>query len=83
MTDCNTTYFDDPLLETAKLVEMTGTTPQFWENLRTTGGGPEFIKVGRLVRYRKSAVDRWLLARTVNSTTQARNLSPKYRGEAA
>ena len=65
---------DDPLLDTSTLVEMTGTTPQFWENLRTTGGGPEFIKVGRLVRYRKSAVERWFEERTVKSTTQGKRL---------
>lgn len=77
MTGSNTAFLNDPLLETSQLVEMTGTTPQFWENLRTTGGGPEFIKVGRLVRYRKSAVDRWFSERTVNSTTQARRLRRK------
>lgn len=65
---------DDPLLDTAQLTELTGTTAEFWGNLRTKGGGPEFIKVGRLVRYRKSAVERWFDERTVQSTTQGRRL---------
>lgn len=64
--------FDDPLLDTGQLTQLTGTTVAFWEILRTKGGGPEFIKVGRLVRYRKSAVERWFAERTVTSTSQAR-----------
>ncbi len=68
---------EDQLLDTVHLTKMTGTTPEFWEGLRTKGGGPEFIKIGRLVRYKKSAIDRWFAARTVQSTTQARALKRK------
>ncbi|WP_424363366.1 helix-turn-helix transcriptional regulator [Methylocystis parvus] len=72
---------DDPLIDTARLAAETGTTIEFWEALRTKGGGPDFIKVGRLVRYRRSAVDAWFERRTVRSTTQARAL--RKVGEAA
>lgn len=32
------------------------------------GQGPPFIKVGRLVRYRRSDVDAWLRANTIGTT---------------
>jgi predicted DNA-binding transcriptional regulator AlpA len=68
---------DDPLLDTPQLAELTGSTPEFWETLRSKGGGPDFLKISRLVRYRKSAIDRWFAERTVNTTTQARRFSLK------
>ena len=34
---------------------------------RAKAEGPPFIKVGRLVRYRRSDVEAWLLSRTVGS----------------
>lgn len=63
---------DDPLLDTKQVAELFGSTTQFVEKLRSVGNGPEFLKIGRLVRYRKSAVDTWLAAQAVNSTFQAR-----------
>ena len=35
-------------------------SPQKLELMRLEGGGPKFAKLGRLVRYRKVSVDRWL-----------------------
>lgn len=72
-----TSHQADALLDTAQLAAETATTVEFWEALRTKGGGPDFIKVGRLVRYRRSAVDAWFSRRTVQSTTQARALRGK------
>lgn len=34
---------------------------QLLELLRVTGGGPRYVKLARLVRYRKAALDDWLL----------------------
>lgn len=70
-------HANDRLLDTQQLAELTGSTPQFWEMLRTKGGGPAFLKISRLVRYRQSAIDRWFAERTVTSTTQARGLKNK------
>jgi hypothetical protein len=66
---------DDPLLDTRQLAESTGSTPEFWDQQRTKGLGPDFVKIGRLVRYRKSAFERYLAERTVKSTAEARQLS--------
>ena len=38
---------------------------------RQKGTGPKFIKVGRLVRYRKSALNEHLNNRTFSSTSEA------------
>nr|WP_146910654.1 helix-turn-helix domain-containing protein [Arenimonas daejeonensis] len=35
-------------------------SPQNLELLRLNGGGPMFAKLGRLVRYRRVSLDRWL-----------------------
>jgi predicted DNA-binding transcriptional regulator AlpA len=65
---------NDPLLDTRQVAEKFGSTTQFVEKLRTTGEGPEFLKIGRLVRYRASAVDRWLDEQAAKSTTEARRV---------
>jgi excisionase family DNA binding protein len=36
---------------------------QLLEIMRCRGGGPPYTKVGRLVRYRKSALEKWLAER--------------------
>jgi excisionase family DNA binding protein len=52
----------------AKYLNCERKTAQAW---RTRGGGPPWHYVGRLVRYRKSDVDRWLESRRVHSTSEA------------
>lgn len=41
-------------------------------NMRSAGIGPEFVKVGRSVRYRRSAVEAWVAACTETSATGRR-----------
>ncbi len=43
-------------------------TLQAW---RVRGAGPAFIRVGRLVRYRPSDLQRWIESRRVPSTSEA------------
>jgi hypothetical protein len=38
---------------------------------RLRGTGPRFVKVGRLVRYRRSDLDAWIAARVRGSTSEA------------
>jgi predicted DNA-binding transcriptional regulator AlpA len=64
---------DDPLLNQAQVSkllcgEVSTSTLEKW---RCTGDGPDFIRVGRAVLYRRSAIERWLEARTVSHTTAA------------
>lgn len=70
---------DDPLLDTLESTKEIGCSKSLLEKLRVTGGGPEFIKIGALVRYRRSAIHAWLDERTHRSTTGARRQSARRR----
>ena len=39
---------------------------------RTTGGGPDFVKLGASVRYRRIDLERFLRAKTFASTAELR-----------
>lgn len=39
---------------------------------RCRGFGPEFVKIGRLVRYDPRKVEAWVKSRTVRSTSELR-----------
>ena len=43
---------------------------QLLELLRVAGGGPRYAKVGRLVRYRRAALDEWLIENERNHTSE-------------
>jgi hypothetical protein len=45
-------------------------TLQGW---RVRGGGPEYIKCGRSVRYRRDAFERWLDSHTRTSTSDMKD----------
>lgn len=51
----------------AKAMRCNVKTLQAW---RMRGFGPQFLKIGRLVRYRGSDIARWFDRRTLNSTCQ-------------
>lgn len=51
----------------SKQLDCDEKTLQAW---RSRGGGPPFVKVGRLVRYRGADVKRWIESRTVRSTSE-------------
>ncbi len=56
------------LLTQDEAAEQLGVQPSTLERWRFVGAGPKFCKVGRLVRYRRSALDEYLDARTRSST---------------
>jgi excisionase family DNA binding protein len=41
------------------------------ERLRVAGGGPVYVKAGRLVRYREADLEAWINSRVVASTSEA------------
>lgn len=59
-------------LSTDQLATMTGLSKRYWADLRSTGGGPAYIKLAKHVRYRRAEVDRWLAERE-RASTFARN----------
>ena len=51
-------------------------SPRTIERWRTSGKGPDFIKIGRRVLYRESAIRRWLNQQTRSHTSQTNDERP-------
>ncbi len=56
------------LLNEASVAQRLGCEPRTLQAWRCRGGGPVFVKVGRLVRYRPSDIDAWIEKRSVTNT---------------
>lgn len=54
----------------AVAAQLNGPSPRTLERWRMQGLGPKFIKVGRRVLYRQSAVERWLDQQTRSHTNE-------------
>lgn len=57
-------------VDTREAARLTGLAEGTLANLRVRGGGPKFLKLGRAVRYSRSAIDAWLAAHEVSSTSE-------------
>jgi excisionase family DNA binding protein len=55
-----------PLAGSAEVAEVLGIPEKTLREWRSRGIGPEYLKVGRYVRYRWSAVNEWLATREVS-----------------
>jgi hypothetical protein len=63
---------DDVLWTTEQLAEKRNVMKSRIEKERLTGGGPPFIRDGRLIRYRRGDYRQWLAAkRRFTSTSEA------------
>ena len=60
------------LLNTEESANYVGLGVHRLEKLRISGGGPEFIKLGRSVRYERAALDSWIAASRRRSTSEAK-----------
>ena len=56
----------DPLMRPDDVAEYLGVKKTALDSWRQYGKGPTYIKVGHLVRYKQSALDAWVAARTVS-----------------
>jgi predicted DNA-binding transcriptional regulator AlpA len=59
------------LLKQTDLEKLLGLRPSTLEQMRLTGRGPKFCKIGRSVRYRVEDVTAWIQQNTFNNTTEA------------
>lgn len=57
-------------VDTKGAAERIGLASKTLENMRTKGGGPRFMKLGRAVRYRVADLDAWMSAHVVSSTSE-------------
>lgn len=55
----------DRLMDAAETAAFIGRSVRTLEQWRYLGKGPDYVKVGKSIRYRRSAVDRWLDAMTI------------------
>jgi hypothetical protein len=55
----------NPLFDNDSAAEYIGDHPRTLANKRSRGEGPDYVKIGRKVRYQKSALDRYLQLQTV------------------
>jgi predicted DNA-binding transcriptional regulator AlpA len=56
----------DPILSERELSDWLGLSVPSLQRMRSSGCGPRFIQLSeRRIGYRKSAVERWLLDRTI------------------
>ena len=63
---------DDPLLNTKEAARYLSATKAYLDNLRVKGRGPKFVKLDRLVRYRRSDLEAWIDSHgTMQSTSQS------------
>ena len=56
---------DEQLLDTIDVAVKIKAKEGTLERWRQIGIGPDYIRVGRLIRYKQSAIDRWLSDQTV------------------
>lgn len=66
-----TTVTDDPLHNAESAGEYIGgkgspISPNSMRSMRARGVGPAYVKVGRLVRYRQSALEKFIRENTVD-----------------
>lgn len=59
----------EPLLNQDQAAALLGLQPKTLEIWRHRGGGPTFIKVGRLARYRRQDLDAYIEGRIRTSTS--------------
>jgi predicted DNA-binding transcriptional regulator AlpA len=65
----------DPLLSTPEAALDLNCSTSFLAKARMTGTGPEFVKLGRAIRYRRSALNAYKAAQTRKSTSQYHEVS--------
>jgi predicted DNA-binding transcriptional regulator AlpA len=59
-TTASGAFNDDPLLDTPVAAAYLGSSVPTLERHRRFGTGPDWVKMGGLVRYRKSALDSYI-----------------------
>jgi len=58
------------VMNTEEAARYLGMSTQWLEVSRVKGTGPRFCRLGRAIRYRREALDEWLIAHEVSNTAQ-------------
>ncbi len=62
------------IMPPTEAAEYVGLSESMMAKLRCLGGGAEYFKLGRAVRYRQDDLDAWLAGRRVRNTSDAARL---------
>jgi excisionase family DNA binding protein len=62
---------EDPLFTPSEAAKYLTLGKSTLDNKRHLGGGPAFLKLGKVVRYRKSDLDTWVASLVRRSTSDA------------
>lgn len=60
----------DLLINQESAAERLGVSVRTLEKWRSTGDGPQYVKMSRLVRYKTSDIDSFINSRVVSHTSQ-------------
>jgi Helix-turn-helix domain len=63
---------DSPLLTVNEAADYVRGSASYLNKLRVTGGGPQYIKRGSRVFYRRADLDRWLDKQVRKSTAEGK-----------
>jgi excisionase family DNA binding protein len=66
-------------LNVKQAAEYVGVSKSFLDRLRSLGGGPRFIKLGKKVLYDHRDIDKWIEDHKQNSTADIPSLRPNTR----
>ena len=66
---------DDPLMNAEGAAKYLGVSPGTLHNWRSAKKGPDWIRLGGAVRYRKSGLDRYCEANTVSNGGRPRKMA--------
>jgi len=53
-------WIGDPLMKESEAAQILGLSKRTLQKWRVTGGGPDFLKIGRAVRYSVEALTQWI-----------------------
>ncbi len=64
-------FHDIAPLPTPDAAVLAGVSPKTLENMRSAGGGPKYLKLGRKVAYDPRDIEAWKDERRFSSTSEA------------
>ncbi len=67
---------EDKLLSETELAKLWGVTKSFLQKMRYERRGPRYVRIGRLVRYRQSDVDRYTEENSVGAPPSSPTAEP-------
>ena len=65
------------LYDEHKTSELLKVSKRWLQTARQSGTGPNYVKIGRLVRYRSQDLENWISAQTRSSTCNVININSK------